>query len=102
MEPRQSSGLYRESEVFTGESEIVKSNHYLHNEIADDPDIRLAADQKYQSYVWWKLDHLTCNGQEFEVVRKDKRFNVFERILKNHFQAHFGPRLLTIFLRRKV
>lgn len=70
--------------VFSGESEKVKSVHWLHNEIADDPDIRLAHDQTYTAAVYWKLDHLTYNGREFEVVESDNRF----RKRTHTFSAH--------------
>ena len=76
----------------------------MHSEIADDPDMRLARHQYYFVGVYWKLDHLTYNGKEFEVVKKDvcwrpwnKKFSAFARsrkkinILEQNTEVSEGP-----------
>ena len=83
--------------VFSGESEKVKSVHWLHSEIADDPDMRLAKDQNYDVAVYWKLDYLTYNGYEFEVVETDLLWN---RWFKT-FSAHSPERKKIDILTRK-
>ncbi len=69
--------------IFYGESEIVKSVHWLHSEIGDDPDLRLleasgSVIKQYVANVRWRLNHLTYNGQEFEVVKKDEDWNTWD------------------------
>ena len=90
--------------IFTGVSEKVKGIHNVHSEIAEDPDFRLAYDQYYYVGVYWKLNHLTYNGREFEVVKKDiswrrweKRFSAFARsrkkinIVEQNTEVSEGP-----------
>lgn len=75
--------------IFTGESERVRGIHNVLSEIADNPDMRLARTQSYLVGVYWKLDHLTYNGREFEVTKMEipwrrwnKSFNAFARSRK--------------------
>ena len=90
--------------IFTGESERVRGIHNVLSEIADAPDMRLARHQSYFVGVYWKLDHLTYNGREFEVKKKDfewrdwfKKFNAFAssrkkiNIVEQNTEVNEGP-----------
>ena len=74
--------------IFSGESEKVKTSHFVHSEIADDPDRRLARNQHYFVGVYWKLDHLTYNGREFEVTKRE----IAWRRWNKKFNAHSSSR----------
>ena len=56
--------------VYTGESELIKCDHRLKNEV-EVGDNRLAKNQTYKAEVWYKLDELTWvkKREEFEVKR---------------------------------
>ena len=55
--------------VYVGESERIKCDHRLLNEV-DVGDNRLAKNQKYKAEVWYKLDHLTWSKDEEDFVLK--------------------------------
>ena len=63
--------------VFSGDSERIKCQHRLKNEIKD-TDTRLAKSQTYRAEVWWKLDYLTYSQEEsdFKVARTDLTWRV--------------------------
>ena len=55
--------------VYVGESERIKCDHRLLNEL-DVGDNRLAKNQTYKAEVWWKLDYLTWDKSKEDFVLK--------------------------------
>ena len=68
----------KESKIFESISERVRSNHRLYNEIQELTALRLAINQKYDVQVWWMLNCLTYNGQEFVIKSTDKEWITFK------------------------
>ncbi len=74
----------KESKIFESISKRVRSNHHLYNEIQEPTALCLAINQKYDVQVWWMLNHLTYNGQEFVIKSTDKEWITFKHTFNTY------------------